>query len=174
MKVLLVFFALVAIVNCAVILDPEEFVQNDVVKPLCNNQGTFDNLTQTCVCNDAFVGTQCERQKLPETAVFFSSFCFGVLGVDRFWTKYTGLGVAKLLVNLLSATIIGFLRVIVKSRCGTECWANWMVGGLRMAFGLVIFLWWIIDWSFILTGQFATEADGTPFMKNNLNGHGYM
>lgn len=69
---------------------------------LCQNGGTYVNVTSSCDCLAPYGGDDCSIAKQSRMGGFLLSFVFGPLGADRFWLGYTGIGIAKLLLNLFA------------------------------------------------------------------------
>jgi TM2 domain-containing membrane protein YozV len=142
--------------TCLVVLALVAVVSSVEYDLACNYVGEFDYQEDKCACLEPYGGDDCSHPRKSKVAAFLLSFCFGALGADRFWLGYTGIGIAKLLLNLF----IGIPACVSRCVGGKK-----VLGAISGCWGLGMFLFWIIDWSFILTNRLY-EANGIQLYQD--------
>lgn len=124
----------------------------------CTFVGNQTSGTCECDADNRFTGANCDYERKSQLVAFLLSFFLGSYGVDRFYLGYIGVGVAKLLIGL----------GICVSPCFCCCCENaGRVGGGIWAglVGLAIFIWWIVDWVFIIQGKLP-DFNGVALLQN--------
>lgn len=142
------------------------------------------NATGVCHCNSRYAGKWCEHKRKNKLEAFLLSILIGSTGADRFYLGFIGLGVAKLLLNVLACvpacigsclgTCCGFARRRTEYVGigddygeGLTCSSLFSIGGscLTCCMSLGSLAWWLTDWILILKGELG-DYDGYSLYDN--------
>ena len=105
------------------------------------DQGTCNNITQTCECTDEYASEDCDyKRKSQKLAFILELLCgfFQVKGVGYLYLGHIALGIILMILNFIGIGIL-FIPII-----------GWTTG-IIVLFGTKI--WWIILWAYILTDK---------------------
>lgn len=132
----------------------------------CNYNGVCDfpeglpenatDISGICKCVAYFTESDCSRPRKSQFGVFLSSFIMGWLGMDRFILGYIGLGCFKLLLTTIGSCVGCLLGLCLETDGGKKHASR----GISGCFGLGLLIWWIVDFSMIVSGDLY-ESDGT-------------
>lgn len=120
-------------------------------------QNPVDSRYQQCICTPGYEDADCGYRQKSMSNTFWFSFLLGTLGVDRFFLGHTASAACKLIFGLLGGCVS--VGVLIGS-CKADSDKSAKVCGCCTAlFGLITFIWWMVDFSLIIQGDLY-EANG--------------
>ena len=144
--VVLCFFAFAAAAAC-----PNEYECGGEIAGICVNG--------TCECEPEYAGGDCQIKRKTKLAAFVLSIVLGVLGADRFYLGYYGLGLFKL---VLPWTAIGGCCSAMADASDTKEMFGSCVAFLSCG---TFICWWAMDWILIVMDE-LTDVNGVTLFNN--------